>query len=342
MFKSVLGAISADMALDLGSSTTRVWVSGRGLCLEEPTAIAMMLGRRGDQNILAVGAEAAEMEGRCPRDIEVNRPVQDGQVTDFGAIELMLRHWVLQVQGRRLWVGPRMVFAIPYGTTDVEQRALRESAEAAGAREVILVEQPLASTLGCDLPVHAARGHMLIDIGSTTTSVSIVSLGGVVYACTLPIGGDSMDREIVLHLRDQRGIHISRKEAETARIGSVSFFPNARTPAALFRGRDVRTGFPTTMSVDPEELSMALQPIVNRLSDALIQALERIPADLASDVAELGILVCGGCAQMPGLDQALGRTAGLPLMAAESPEMATVMGAARFLEEPGLSELVAG
>jgi len=342
MFKSVLGAISADMAVDLGTATTRICVNGRDLVVEEPTALAVMAGHRGAAQVLAVGHEAQEMEGRCPRDIEIRRPVQDGQIHDFDGVESLLRHWVLQVQGRRLWIGPRMVFVIPYGTTDVEQRALRESAEAAGAREVILVEQPLAAAIGCELPIHAARGHMLVDIGASTSSVCVVSLGGVVYACTLPQGGYSMDREIVLHMRDRRGLHISRREAENARIHSVALGLGSRSRSSIVRGRDMRTGFPRALSIDSEELGMALQGTIGRLADALIHALERIPGDLASDVAELGIIMAGGCARIPGLDHALGRAASLPIMAAERPEVAAVIGASRLLADPDLGELVAG
>jgi rod shape-determining protein MreB len=342
MLKSVLGAISADMAVDLGSANTRIHVSGRGVMIHEPTALAMMDAGERSKRILAVGLEAQEMEGRCPRDIEVIRPVQQGQVVDFESLESMLRHWVLQVQGRRLWVGPRMAFVIPYGTTDVEQRALRESAEAAGAREVILVEQPLAASIGCDLPVHAAKGQMLFDIGASTTSVSVVSLGGVAYACTIPVGGRSMDREILLYLRDERGLHISMAEAEKARIRSVSFARGSRAPSSFVRGRDVRSGFPRALSVESEELTMALEGTIGRLSDAMLQALEKIPAELATDVAELGILMAGGCARTPGLDQAVGRAAGLPLVTAEQPDRVAVLGACRLLTDPDLGDLVAG
>ncbi len=334
MWNSVLGVISADLAIDLGSSTTRIFASGRGVALIEPSIVAIAEDRHGRRRILAVGSDALRMEGRTPRDIEVIRPIQDGSVANFEVLEAMLRHLMVAVQGRRLWVGPRAVIAVPYGTTEVERRAVRESAEASGAREVMLVEQPLVAAMGAGLPTDEARGHMILDAGAGTSTVSVISLGGVVYSRTIKVGGEHMDLAIQQHVAERHGIAISRAMAEEARIAIGSCFPNEARSTHLIRGRHIATGYPRAAELESTEVHTAMQEPINLIGEALLATLERTPPDLAADIADTGVVLVGGLANLPGIDRALCDRAGLPIIVAEEPTLAVVHGAAMMVGSP--------
>lgn len=329
MFNSVLGAITSDLAVDLGTSTTRIAVAGRGVVSAEPSVVAIVEDRQGRRRILAVGAAAARMEGRAPRDVRVVRPIHDGSIADFEVVEAMLRHLVVIVQGRRLWVGPRVTIAVPYGITDMERRAMRESAEASGAREVILVDQPLAAAVGVGLPIHEARGHMIVDVGAGSTSVSVISLGGVVYSRSVKVGGDHMDLAIIHHVHEQHGIVIGRAMAEEARRAIGSAMPGAPRAQFLVRGRQADSGYPRAVEIDSDEVRAALQEPVGLIAESILASLERTPPDLAADVSETGIVLTGGVAQMNGLDRVVSHSAGLPVIVAEEPTLSVVLGASR-------------
>ena len=334
MFNSVFGAFSAEMAIDPGTAMTRVLVAGQGVVCAVPSVVAIHEDRDGFRRVLAVGDEARDMEGRTPPDIRTVRPVVDGVIQDFEMLEAMLRTLMMQVQGRRLWLGPRVSVAVPYGTTDVERRAVRESVEATGAREVVLVEKPLAAALGAGLPVDDACGQMVVDVGAGTTTLSVVSLGGVVQCRTLRVGGDAMDEAVRRHVRDRHGICISRAMAEAVRQAVGSAMPGGSLDVVSVRGRHLESGWPRAVDIDSNEVRIALQEPVHRISEAVLTTLERTPPDLAADVASMGIVMVGGAALLPGLDRAVSATAGLPVVVPEDPEGAVVRGAIDLVEQP--------
>ncbi len=334
MFSSVLGAISAEMAIDPGTATTRIHVAGRGVVVSVPSVVAIHEDREGFRRLLAVGDDARDMEGRTPPDIRTVRPIVGGAIDDFEMFEAMLRSLMLQVQGRRLWVGPRVAIAMPYGTTDVERRAARESAEASGAREVVIIEKPLAAALGAGLPVDDACGQMVVDVGAGTTTLAVVSLGGIVQCRTLPVGGDAMDDALRQHVRDRHGVCISRAMAEAVRLAVGSAMPGAAREVVTVRGRHLESGWPRAVDLDSDEVRIALQEPVHRIAEAVLTTIERTPPDLAADVAATGIIMVGGAAQLPGLDRAVGATAGLPVVVPEHPEDAVVNGTIALMDEP--------
>jgi rod shape-determining protein MreB len=334
MLKSVLGAISADLAVDLGTSTTRIAAADRGIVCCQPSVVAIQEDRTGRRRILAVGDDARVMEGRAPRDIQVVRPIQDGTVSDFEVVEAMLRHLMVQVHGRRLWVGPRIAVATPHGMTDMERRAIRESVEASGARNVHLIEQPLAAGAGAGLPVDEARGHMVIDVGAGMTTVSVLSLGGIVYSRSIKVGGDHMDQALVHHVHEEHGVLISRAMAEELRIELGGALPRSQATTTWVRGRHEDSGFPRAVEINSHAVMLALQEPVELIAETVLRTLERTPPDLASDVAESGIVMTGGLARMPGLEEAVGQACGLAVVVPEDPADAVVMGALQCLNLP--------
>lgn len=332
MLSSVLGAISPEMAIDPGTSMTRVFVAGRGVVLSQPSVVAIHENRNGRRRILAVGEDALAMEGRTPSDIQVVRPLAGGTVSDFEVLEAMLRSFMHRVQGRRLFIGPRVAIAVPHGITEVERRALRESAEASGARQVVLVDQPLAAAAGCGLPVEDACGYMVVDIGAASTSVSVLSLGGVVYSRTLPVGGDQMDLAIAEYVRERFDLLIPKAQARQIRHELGEVVPMSEPATRLVRGRHLDTGYPRLAELDTEGVRLALQAPVGLLAEAVLDTLERTPPDLAADIAETGVVLVGGTAQLPGLDRAIGDSAGLPVVVPEDPDLCVVQGAWDLLD----------
>lgn len=333
---AVMGAMSLDMAIDLGTSSTLIFVRGRGVVCREPSCVAIHEDRKGLRRILAVGRGAKAMLGRTPSDIQVNRPLKDGAITDFEVTEVLLRHLMTQVQGRRLWVGPRVAVCIPYGTTDVEKRAVRESAEASGAREVHLIEQPLAAAVGAGLPVQDAHGSMVIDIGGGSTEIAVLSLGGIVYSRTLKIGGDQLDQAIIHTLRERYGLLVGPLSAEALKLKLGSARVDGPELRYAVRGRDLNTGLPRSVEVSAAEVRHALAEPVQLIIDAVLSSLEHTPPDLASDVAETGIVLTGGGALLRGLDRALSDAAGLPVVIPDEPDTAVVLGAGQILEDSHL------
>jgi len=334
MLSSMLGALSADLAIDMGTSHTRIFVRGRGVVCCQASAVAIHEDPAGRRRVLHVGDAALEMLGRTPPDIRVVQPIRDGVVADYDVAEAMLRHLMLQVQGRRLWVGPRAAVVIPYGTPDMERRAVTESAVSSGAREVVLVEQPLACAVGAELPVEEARGHMIVDIGGGTTTVAVLSLGGVVHHHRLKVGGGHLDQAIAHHLREHHGLLVGARTAEAAKLHLGAAMSGGPVEELELRGRAVDSGWPRAVVVRSDEIADALAEPIRMIIDAVLTALEHTPPDLASDVAEAGIVLTGGGARLLELDRALGEATGLPVVVPEDPICTAVVGAAALVDAP--------
>ena len=336
MKNAVMGAMSPDMAIDLGTTRTCIYVRGRGVVCREPSAVAIHEDRRGNRRIIAVGQPAWAMLGRTPPDISVVRPLSDGAITDFEVTEALLRHLMVQVQGRRLWVGPRVAVCIPYGTTDMERRALRESTEASGAREVHLIEQPLAAAVGAGLPVSDAQGSMVVDVGGGTTEIAVLSLGGIVYSRTLKIGGDALDLAVAEHTRERHHLAIGPASAELVKLRLGSALLSNPTARMTVKGRDLNTGLPRAVELTAEEVVSALSEPVRMIVEAVLSSLEHTPPDLAADVAETGIVLTGGGAGLSGLDAVISQATGLPVVVPEDPETSVVLGAGQILDDSDL------
>lgn len=332
MLHSMLGALSADLAIDMGTSHTRIYVRGRGVACSQASAVALHEDGRGHRRVIAVGDAARDMLGRTPPDIRVVQPVRDGVIVDYDMAEAMLRHLVLQVQGRRLWVGPRAAVCIPYGTSDMERRALRESAEASGAREVVLVELPLAAAVGAELPVEEARGHMIVDVGGGSTTVAVLSLGGVVVHHRLKVGGAHLDQAIAHHVQQHHGLLIGASSAEELKLALGRALPGGPEAEREVRGRHQREGWPRAATVRSSEIVEALSQPVRLVVEAVLQALEQTPPDLAADVAEAGIVLTGGGALLEDLDRAIGQATGLPVVVPDAPGCTAVLGAAAMVD----------
>ena len=340
MFRSVLGSLSSEMAIDLGTATTRIAVAGRGLVCAEASAVAIH-EQRGSRRILAVGEAALEMLGRTPPEIRIVRPIIDGVLSDFEIAEAMLRHLMLQVQGRTLWVGPRVTVCVPYGTTNMEKRAIRELAEASGARAVRMVEQPLAAAVGAELPIGEAQGHMVVDVGAGTSEIGVISLGGVVYSRSLKVGGEQMDRAVIHHIRTEHGLLIGPRTAEQLKCTLGSAMPARRPGVFEVKGRDLKTGYPRALEITAQEVFEALRHPVQLIVEAVRATLKSTPPELAADVTQTGIVMTGGGAQLARLDRAISESTGLPVIVPEDPDIVLVQGAL-LCDEPHSSQAVAG
>ncbi len=333
MLDTVTGMLSHDLAIDLGTSNTLVYARGRGVVCREPTVIAVGETERGGRELLAVGREAKAMLGRTPSDVQAIRPLREGVIQDFQATEELLRVLIRRVHGRRPLVGPRLAVCIPYGTTDVERRAVRESAESAGARQVLLIDQPLAAAIGAELAFAEPEGNMVADVGGGTTEVAVVSLGGIVYSRTVPAGGDHMDDAIVRFVQERHGLLIGPRTAEQVKMDLGSALPDAQLGAERIKGRCLKSGFPRMVSLQSQEVAEALAPAVGKTLEAIRGSLERTPPELSSDIVDKGIMLTGGGALLRDLDAAIRQETGLPVVVAEDPLSTVVLGAARALED---------
>lgn len=333
MLSAVLGLFSQDLAVDLGTARTRLWQRGHGVVLDEPTLVAVHTDRNGRRRVLAVGAEAAPMVERVPKDVQIVRPVRDGRVQDFEAAEAFLLHLVRRVHGRNGWMSPRMVVTVPAALTDVEKRAIRESAEAAGAREVHLVGRPVAAAIGCDLPVDQPSGHLVVDLGAGSTEVAVLSMRGVVTAESVPGGGDAMNRAIATWVRDQHRILIGSPTAERVKIALGDALPGA-TGEASVAGRCLDRHVPRAVTLASAEVRAALAPLIAEIAERVRIVLERTPAELLHDILDNGVVLTGGGSRLRGLDVALRDLSGLPVVAADPSAHAVITGAGRVLEDP--------
>lgn len=329
---SLLGVFSNDLAIDLGTANTCVYLKGQGLILREPSVVAVKKDNRGNKVVLAVGNDAKRMLGRVPGNIEAIRPMKDGVIADFEVTEAMLRHFIAKTLKSRRLVRPRIIICVPTGITQVEKRAVRESAESAGAREVYLIEEPMAAAIGADLPIHEPISNMVVDIGGGTTEVAVISLSGIVYSRSVRIGGDKMDDAIMTHVKRKYNMLIGETCAENIKIAIGSAYPMDPEVTMEIKGRDLVTGIPRNMSISSEEVRKAIAEQVEGIVQAVRYALEQTPPELAADTVDRGIVLTGGGALLKGLDQLLREETGLPITVVDDPLSTVVVGTGRTLD----------
>ena len=336
----VLNAIfrwfSKDLAIDLGTANTLIYVKGEGIVCNEPSVVAVRKDARAGHRILAIGAEAKKMLGRTPGSIVAIRPLKDGVIADFEITESMLRHFIQKTHHRRYLVRPRIVICAPSGITAVETRALREAAESAGAREVYLIEEPMAAAIGAGLSITEPSGNMIVDIGGGTTEVAVISLAGVVFSRSVRVAGDKMDEAIAAHIKRKYNVLIGERTAELIKIMIGSAYPGNEIQTMEIRGRDLVAGVPKIIEITDEEIREALMEPVHQVVESVRIALERTPPELASDIVEKGIMLAGGGALLRNLDVLLREETGLPVTLASDPLTTVVMGAGKALDELSL------
>ena len=335
MFSRLFGFLSADMAIDLGTANTLVYVKGRGIVLNEPSVVAIS-DNRGRKQVLAVGEEAKQMLGRTPGNIAAIRPLRDGVIADFEVAEEMIKHFIRKVHNRRTFTSPLIIVCVPSGSTAVERRAIQESAESAGARKVLLIEEPMAAAIGAGLPVTEPSGSMVVDIGGGTTEVAVISLGGIVYARSVRVGGDKMDEAVISYIRRTHNLLIGESSAERIKkeVGAaVAPLDGEEGPMTEVKGRDLMNGVPREVLVSQREIAYALMEPVTQIMDAVKVALENTPPELAADIVDKGIVLTGGGALLYRLDEVLRDATGLPVVVAEDPLSCVALGTGRALEE---------
>ena len=328
---SIIGAFSNDIGIDLGTCTTLVYLSGEGIILCEPSVVAIY---RNTGEVLAVGEEAKRMIGRTPGSIIAIRPMKDGVIADFDVTEEMLRYFIRKAHPRRFPGMPRIVVAIPSGITEVERRAVKDSALRAGARKVILVEQSIAAAIGVGLPIAEPQGSMIIDIGGGTTEIAVISLGGAVYARSIRVAGDEMDEAIIEHMKKSYNLMVGERSSEEIKIKIGSAWPLEEELSIEVRGRDLITGLPKFMRVTSEEIREALQSPLKEIIEATKVTLERTPPELAADLIERGIVLAGGGSLLRGIDKLISEQTGLACFVADDPLTAVALGTGKILEEP--------
>ncbi|MCW2782254.1 MAG: rod shape-determining protein MreB [Marmoricola sp.] len=322
--------IGRDMAVDLGTANTLVYVRGKGVLLDEPSVVAM---NTKTQEILAVGHEAKRMIGRTPDGITAIRPLKDGVIADFDATEQMLRYFIQQVHRRRYFTKPRLVICVPSGITAVEQRAVKEAGYSAGARRVYIIEEPMAAAIGAGLPVHEATGNMIVDIGGGTTEVAVISLGGLVTTLSVRTAGDELDQSIINWMKKEHALMLGERTAEEIKMTLGSAFPLPKEPEAEIRGRDMVSGLPRTVTLSSAEIRHALEEPLHTIVDAVRATLDQTPPELAGDIMDRGIVLTGGGALLRGLDERLRHETGMPVHIAQDPLTSVAMGAGKCVEE---------
>ncbi len=343
IFNAIWGMFSNDLAIDLGTANTLVYMRGKGIVVSEPSVVAVKTGAAGQRKVLAVGKDAKEMLGRTPGSIVAIRPMKDGVIADFDYTEEMLRYFIRKVHNRKNLVRPRIVICVPSGITQVEKRAVRESAESAGAREVYLIEEPMAAAIGAGLPITEASGNMIVDIGGGTTEVAVISLAGIVYAQSVRVGGDKLDEAIVQYMKRKYNLLIGERTAEGVKIGIGSVFADTGDAQTFteIKGRDLVSGIPKTMEVGSDEIREAMSEPINTIVEAVRIALERTPPELAADIVDKGIVLAGGGAYLKNLDVLLRQETGLPVVVAEDPLSCVVLGSGTVLDQLDLLRQVA-
>jgi len=339
-FDRFWGMLSNDLAIDLGTASTLVYVKGKGIVANEPSVVAIRKDARG-KKILAVGNEAKKMLGRTPANITAIRPMKDGVIADFDVTESMLKYFIQIVHNRKSFVKPRIIVSVPSGITPVEKRAVKESAELAGAREIYLIEEPMAAAIGAGLPVSEPIGSMIVDIGGGTTEVAVISLSGIVYSLSVRTAGDKMDEAIVNYIKRKHNLLIGERTAELIKITIGTAFPEEDIKTVDVKGRDMITGIPKTIEISSVEITEAIQEPINTIVDGVKTALERTPPELASDIVDRGIILAGGGALLTNLDVLLKEETGLPIIVCESPLTAVVLGSGKCLDELDLLKDVA-
>lgn len=335
---SIYNMFSSDLAVDLGTANTLIYVKGRGVVSSEPSVVAI---NSSTKEILAIGQEAKNMLGRTPANIIAVRPMKDGVIADYDTTEKMIRYFILKVHNRRALVRPRMVICIPSGVTQVEKRAVKDSAIQAGAREVYLIEEPMAAAIGAGLPIQEPSGNMVVDIGGGTTEVAVISLSGIVYANSVRVGGDEMDDNIVNYIKRQYNLLIGTATAEELKIKLGSAFPLENEIKTEIKGRDLVTGIPKTIEISDSEIREALKESITKIVDAVRIALEQTPPELSADIVDRGIVLTGGGALLKNLDKRLSHETGLPIIVSDDPLKAVVLGSGKVLDDVELLRKVA-
>ena len=335
MFRSITGYFSHDLAIDLGTANTLIYVTGKGIVLDEPSVVSIMHeGASNKKSILAVGLEAKKMLGRTPGSIQAIRPMKDGVIADFTVTEQMLKQFIKKVSPSRVFSSsPRIVICVPCGSTQVERRAIKESALGAGARRVELIEEPMAAAIGAGLPVEEATGSMVVDIGGGTTEVGVISLGGIVYSNSVRVGGDKFDEAIINYIRRNYGMLIGETTAEEIKKTIGSAFPGAEVREMEVKGRNLAEGIPRAFTVSSNEILEALTEPLNQIVSAVKIALEQTPPELGADIAEKGMVLTGGGALLRDIDRLLQEETGLPVFVADDPLTCVVRGSGRALDK---------
>ncbi|MBI2605159.1 MAG: rod shape-determining protein, partial [Deltaproteobacteria bacterium] len=333
MLKKLIDWFSNDLAIDLGTANTLVYAKERGIIINEPSVVAVHKNARGQTKVLAVGKEAKEMLGRTPGSIVAIRPMKDGVIADFEVTQSMLKYFINKANERHTLLRPRIVICIPFGITQVEKRAVKESAQSAGAREVYLIEEPMAAAIGAGLPITEPSGNMIVDIGGGTTEVAVISLGGIVYSKSVRVAGDKFDEAIMNYIKRKYSLLIGERTAEQIKIAIGNAYPFEEEKTYEVKGRDLIAGAPKTIEVSSEEIRDALADPVSAVIDAIKTALERTPPELAADIVDNGIILAGGGAMLANLDILIKEKTGLPVALAEDPLTCVVRGSGKVLKD---------
>ena len=329
----IFGWLSNDLAIDLGTANTLVYVRGNGIVLDEPSVVAVRRNGRGANKVLAVGQEAKMMLGRTPGHIEAIRPMKDGVIADFEVAEAMLRYFIKKANNRRTLIRPRVIVCVPSGITQVEKRAVRESAESAGAREVFLIEEPMAAAIGAGLPITEPTSNMVVDIGGGTTEVAVISLAGIVYSKSVRVGGDKMDEAILQYIKSKYNLLIGERSAELIKTTVGNAHRDEKAEHMQIKGRDLATGIPKIIGIDSDEVRQAIIEQIKTIVETVKSALEQTPPELAADIVDNGIVLSGGVALLKGLDSLLREETGLPITITEDPLTTVVLGSGKALDE---------
>ena len=333
MFKKFFSLFSNDLAIDLGTANTLVVAKDRGIVINEPSVVAVHRNSRGQTKVLAVGKEAKEMLGRTPGSITAIRPMRDGVIADFEVTQVMLRHFIKKATSEHSLFRPRIIICIPFGITPVEKRAVKDSAQLAGAREVFLIEEPMAAAIGAGLPIMEPSGNMIVDIGGGTTEVAVISLGGIVYSKSVRVAGDKFDEAILSYIKRKYSLLVGERTSEQIKIAIGNAYPFEDEKTYEVKGRDMITGAPKTIEVNSEEIRDALAEPVSAVADAIKVALERTPPELAADIVDNGIILAGGGSLLANLDILIKEKTGLPVALAEDPLTCVVRGSGKVLQD---------
>jgi len=335
LFDYILGKFSNDLAIDLGTANTLVYVRGKGIVLNEPSVVAVHMNSKGEKKVLAVGAEAKKMLGRTPGNIVAIRPMRDGVIADFDITEAMLRHFILSVHNRRALVRPRIIVSIPSGITQVERRAVRETVESAGAREIYLIEEPMAAAIGAGLPITEPISSMVVDIGGGTTEVAVISLAGIVYSKSVRVAGDKIDDEIIQYMKRKYSLLIGERSGENIKmeIGNAYPEPNHEVQKMEVKGRDLISGIPKIVEINSDEIREAIREPLSLIVDAIKDALENAPPELAGDIVDRGIVLTGGGSLLRNIDMLIRAETGLPITIGEDPLSTVARGAGIALDQ---------
>jgi rod shape-determining protein MreB len=331
MFKQLSEIWSTDMAIDLGTANTIVVVKGKGVVLNEPSVVAVV-DEKGKKSVLAVGDEAKTMLGRTPGNISAIRPLRDGVIADFIVTEEMIKHFIKKVHNRKSFANPRILICVPTGSTPVERKAIQDSALAAGARRVQLIEEPIAAAIGANLPIQEATGSMVVDIGGGTTEIAVMSLGGVVYSNSMRIAGDSMDHAIINFMRKKFNLLIGESSAEKIKKEVGTAVPTSNNTYAV-KGRDIRSGTPKEISLKEEDTAEALSPTLGQILGGIKDALENTPPELSADLVDMGLTLTGGGALLKNIDKLIAKDTGLPVQIADDPLTCVAIGTGKALEQ---------